>query len=779
MTSLVPPADEMNRFVSRASQVALRYSAFSCNKGHGQTFTLSYLANSHSISEVESGSFERHINRQTNSHRISSIENEWNQADRANFTYSYDALGRVSSRVMTGSIKDAYGSNTTELRDAYTYNARHELTAAKTESKISGAYQELVGRKHAFTYDHQGNRKTHSCNDHTTTYTTNNLNQYTARTNHGFLLVEGTSTNAAVKVYETGSTEAAATRKNDYFFRDWDPDPASKASDYPEINVKEGTAFTSTGKAWIPGVSETPITYDANGNLTGDAQWIYTYDEENRLIKMAETSAAATAGFTDTAITFKYDYLGRRVEKKVVRGTTTVSNLRFVWRGWLLVAELNAASDNAKVKTYTWGPDVSGSFGGAGGNGGVLIFKDHTSTVNESFYPAYDAQGNVTGLIDTSGNLDAAYEYDPFGKLIRYAGTRRASMSLLYGTKYTDMETGLIYFGHRYYDPRQGRFINRDPIGEEGGYNLYRFVGNSPVNRLDFLGLCESEGDTDEYGNEICHDEYVLRPFTVDGEITSTDLNIWAIQDENTERLIEQLIAEYSNHQSNADTGNASPANNVGPKKKVKPKKEEELPPCSELKAKFNSEDNRPVVTAESFIPGASAGPYHGDNRGFLDSPSTDSIDTTSRISVSSTYYPTMLSQSNTTEFRPISVTHTVGETVIDLGVIELRRTASIDVSTFNASIGDRVYMNVSYTGANPLSLPIITPSIRMNARISINFETGNLSGNIDRSSFPAAQIFFDGKSIYKGDASSIGAIGLYVDDKGEIDGAQVCDPTK
>ena len=244
-------------------------------------------------------------------------------------------------------------------------------------------------------------------------------------------------------------------------------------------------------------MSESP-TYDANGNLTGDALWSYTYDEENRLISMTETSAAAAAGFPDTTITFKYDYLGRRVEKKVVRGTTTVSHLRFVWRGWMLVAELNAASDNAKVKTYTWGPDVSGSFGGAGGNGGVLVFKDHTSTVNESFYPAYDAQGNVTGLIDTSGNLDAAYEYDPYGKLIRYAGARRASMSLLYGTKYTDMETGLFYFGHRYYDPRQGRFINRDPIEEEGGINLYRFVGNNPGNGLDFLGL---------YASEVCDED--------------------------------------------------------------------------------------------------------------------------------------------------------------------------------------------------------------------------------------------------------------------------------
>ena len=80
--------------------------------------------------------------------------------------------------------------------------------------------------------------------------------------------MEGTSTNATVKVYETGSTEDTATRKNNYYFRDWDPDTTSTTSDYPEINIKEGTTVSATKNAWIPAVSESP-TYDANGNLTG------------------------------------------------------------------------------------------------------------------------------------------------------------------------------------------------------------------------------------------------------------------------------------------------------------------------------------------------------------------------------------------------------------------------------------------------------------------------------------------------------------------------------
>jgi RHS repeat-associated protein len=381
------------------------------------------------------------------------------------------------------------------------------------------------------------------------------LNQYTARTNSHYLSVEGTSTNATVKVYETGSSEVAATRKDDYFFRDWNPS-GTTASDYPEINVKEGTTVTSTGNAWIPKTTETPITYDFNGNLTQDALWVYTYDHENRLIKMEETTgtgSAAAAGFPDTTITFLYDYLGRRVEKKVMRGATTESKLRFVWQGWMLVAELDdKTNNNTLAKTYIWGPDISGSFGGAGGNGGVLLVKDHV--VNEMFYPAYDMQGNVYGLIDMSGNLDAAYEYDPFGKLIRSSGTRKNSMSLLYGTKYTDMETGLIYYGHRYYDPNQGRFINRDPSGESGGINLYGMVRNNLVNAVDFLGLNYTDLINSDISSDDDEEEYYDDDiFGLEGFEVMEDINY--AQEDFDDMMLEQRLREIDEREFYEATG--------------------------------------------------------------------------------------------------------------------------------------------------------------------------------------------------------------------------------
>jgi len=62
-----------------------------------------------------------------------------------------------------------------------------------------------------------------------------------------------------------------------------------------------------------------------------------------------------------------------------------------------------------------------------------------------------------------------------------------------FSTKPQDIETGLIYYTYRYYDPQTGRWASRDPIGENGGVNLYEFVGNDGINYLDLFGLKTTE----------------------------------------------------------------------------------------------------------------------------------------------------------------------------------------------------------------------------------------------------------------------------------------------
>ena len=85
--------------------------------------------------------------------------------------------------------------------------------------------------------------------------------------------------------------------------------------------------------------------------------------------------------------------------------------------------------------------------------------------------------------------IAAEYEYGPYGEPLRATGPYSKQNPFRFSTKYLDTETGLYYYGFRYYTPELGRFLNRDPLGESGGANLYGFVGNNPVNNWDYLGL--------------------------------------------------------------------------------------------------------------------------------------------------------------------------------------------------------------------------------------------------------------------------------------------------
>ncbi|MBK1884708.1 RHS repeat-associated core domain-containing protein, partial [Luteolibacter pohnpeiensis] len=89
-----------------------------------------------------------------------------------------------------------------------------------------------------------------------------------------------------------------------------------------------------------------------------------------------------------------------------------------------------------------------------------------------------------------TGQVVARQEYDPFGDKIIHEGI---DLPIGFSTKYQDEETGLLYYGYRYYDPQTGRWPSRDPIEEDGGINLYAFVGNDGLNFWDYLGLLKMQ----------------------------------------------------------------------------------------------------------------------------------------------------------------------------------------------------------------------------------------------------------------------------------------------
>ncbi len=244
--------------------------------------------------------------------------------------------------------------------------------------------------------------------------------------------------------------------------------------------LDQSGAYTPNGLnqyAAAPGIAA--LYYDLAGNLTSDGTRAYTYDAENRLASVTQAG---------TTTTFKYDYLGRRIAKKV--GTN--AEIRFVYDGWNLIAEIDS-STFALQRTYTWGLDASGGLQAAGGVGGLLCI----SSGGNRYYPIYDGSYNVIGLYDANGAIAAAYRYDPFGQVLQALGGAALVNPFGISTKFTDRDSsaegGLVYYGLRYYHPRLGRFINRDPIEEQGGINLYAFCGNDGVNCWDYLGMNSDE----------------------------------------------------------------------------------------------------------------------------------------------------------------------------------------------------------------------------------------------------------------------------------------------
>ena len=138
-----------------------------------------------------------------------------------------------------------------------------------------------------------------------------------------------------------------------------------------------------------------------------------------------------------------------------------------------------------------------------GGVGGLLSIRDESGV----YVPVYDGNGNVIALIDNgSGQQVASWTYGPFGESL--GSTGRADLCPMgFATHYTDEESGLVYFGHRYYAPETGRWLSHEPLGEMESWNLYAYCHNDPVNKIDILGLNEYDSQKVSILKEIAADQ--------------------------------------------------------------------------------------------------------------------------------------------------------------------------------------------------------------------------------------------------------------------------------
>ena len=241
-----------------------------------------------------------------------------------------------------------------------------------------------------------------------------------------------------------------------------------------ELNRYAGIAGNG-GEAFTP-------QYDADGNQTlvktSTGIWTVTYNAENRPVKFESEDGGTT-------VECAYDSMGRRFEKKVTVGGTTGFHARYLYRDYLQVAECDLTGETPKlVRSYLWDPSEPEATRVLA----MTRWEANGTQVKEHLYCMHDAMKNVTSLFGEARGRRALYEYRPYGGLVTSEGNMAQENKFRFSCEYMDDELGLIYYNYRHLNPHDGRWISRDPIAEQGGWNLFAFVNNNGIINFDYLG---------------------------------------------------------------------------------------------------------------------------------------------------------------------------------------------------------------------------------------------------------------------------------------------------
>ena len=203
-----------------------------------------------------------------------------------------------------------------------------------------------------------------------------------------------------------------------------------------------------------------PFTYDADGSVLGDGARTLEWDAEDRL------TAVSTGTHRSE---FTYDGMSRRTRIVEKESGIVMNDKRLIWCGSSICEERDAVAGLTK-----------------------RFFRNgETQTANgatTAYFYTRDKLASVREMTDSSGNVVASYDYDPWGRANKLSGST-IDAAFGYAGYYVHAPSGLYLTQYRAYDPNFGRWVSRDPIGEAGGVNLYAYADNDPVNVTDPLGL--------------------------------------------------------------------------------------------------------------------------------------------------------------------------------------------------------------------------------------------------------------------------------------------------
>lgn len=442
--------------------------------------------------------------------RIKTAAYTANNVDLSKNTYNYVEEGKMGSVYVKKSGVD-YGNWQYTYYDDKPGVESAKFYKAAQQVELFDAYS-----KESFDYDIAGNpiSKIYNSPSDSATLFTANANNQTVQINRPSDLVYpirgATNESASVNIslndvpqqYEKPAGESEYMFVIEVFSSIWRYIKVKIESILSALGFDGADAKTmAIGAICLPVQQET-LTYDDNGNLSSDARWNYSWDSKNRLIAMETCPEAIASGVVAERYVFKYDYADRKVRSDYY--TKGASDAEFTLRStnkryydnWNLIYETTeyaTSGENARpadVKKYYYGVDLLSGLYNSGGTGGLRMLE-----ING--VPAYvfcNSTGNVEALYSAEpgegSRMLAHYEYSPFGKVLRQSGELAAANPLRFSTRYYESTTGLYYYGYRHYSPVLMKWINKDPIAEQGGVNLYAFCANNSIVFWDNFGLC-------------------------------------------------------------------------------------------------------------------------------------------------------------------------------------------------------------------------------------------------------------------------------------------------